>query len=428
MTRKLLLSVVMLVVAAAPARAQSLRSLLEDLFTFGNCGQPLCLDLPPGNIHGNHYIEAFAQSNQTVIGFITEAVAKSASNLPISSSNSGVTYSIVNGLPVRTTTSAGPVFAERSRTLGRGRFYLGTNFSAIRYTSLNGVPLDELGFNFGHEDTPPSPDTLGNPQFENDIIRMTMGLEVEQVVASLFATWGITDFIDLGVAVPFIRVQLNGTSVAQIDPFGPTTPHRFGGTDTDPVLRASSSVDGSAAGIGDVVGRLKVNLGQSTRLGAALLGEVRFPTGDEEDMLGSGSTSVRAMGVFAMMFGGLEARFNGGYIVRTGDLQNDGISASLGFDNLLTPWMTLAVDVLGEWQVGESKIQLPPNIHVNTPFDRVFQATNLPERVDNRLDASMGLKFNVRGGTVLVVNGIIPIRKVSLQPDFVWTMGLEFNF
>ena len=91
MTRKLLLSVVMLVVAAAPARAQSLRSLLEDLFTFGNCGQPLCLDLPPGNIHGNHYIEAFAQSNQTVIGFITEAVAKSASNLPISSTNSGDT-------------------------------------------------------------------------------------------------------------------------------------------------------------------------------------------------------------------------------------------------------------------------------------------------------------------------------------------------
>lgn len=428
MTRKLVLSAVVLMIAATPARAQSLRSLLEDLFTFGSCGQPLCLDLPPGNLHGNHFIEAFNESNQTVVGFITEAVAKTASNLPISSSNSGVSYSIVNGLPVRTTTSAGPVFAERSRTLGKGRLFVGTNFSAIRFTSLNGVPLDELGFNFGHEDTPPSPDTLGDPAFENDIIRMNMGLEVNQVVASIFATWGVTDFLDIGVAIPFVRVQLNGTSVAQIDPFGATTPHRFGGTDADPVLRASSTVDGSAAGIGDVVGRLKVNLGQSTRMGAALLGEVRLPTGDEENLLGSGATSVRAMGVFSMLFGSLEARFNGGYVVRTGELQNDGIGASLGFDNLLTPWMTLAVDVLGEWQVGESKITLPPPIHINTPFDRVYQSTNLPQRDDNRLDASLGLKFNVRGGTVVVMNGIIPIRKVSLQPDFVWTMGLEFNF
>ena len=428
MTRKLLLSVVVLLVAAAPARAQSLRSLLEDLFTFGTCGQPLCLDLPPGNTHGSHFIEAFEESNRSVVGFITEAVAKTASNLPISSSNSGVSYSIVNGLPVRTTTSAGPVFAERSRTLGRGRFFLGSNFSAIRYTTLNGVPLDELGFNFGHQDTPPAPDTLGNPEFENDIIRMNMGLEVDQVVASIFATWGITDFIDLGVAVPFIRVQINGTSVAQIDPFGPVTPHRFGGTDADPVLRASSSVDGSAAGIGDVVGRLKVNLGQSTRMGAALLGEVRLPTGDEENLLGSGSTSVRAMAVFSMLFGGMEARFNGGYVMRTGELQNDAIAASLGFDNLLAPWMTLAFDIRGDWQVGDAKISLPPPVQLNTPFVRTFQATNIPERDENRLDASMGLKFNVRGGTVLVMNGIVPIRKVSLQPDFVWTMGLEFNF
>ena len=54
------------------------------------------------------------------------------------------------------------------------------------------------------------------------------------------------------------------------------------------MLRASREIDASATGIGDVVGRLKVNVMQKNHIGAAILGEVRFPTGDENNLLGSG--------------------------------------------------------------------------------------------------------------------------------------------
>jgi hypothetical protein len=40
----------------------------------------------------------------------------------------------------------------------------------------------------------------------------------------------------------------------------------------------------------------------------------------------------------------------------------------------------------------------------------------------------LGGKFTVRGGTVLIVNGIFPLRGVGLQPDFIWTVGLDFPF
>ena len=154
MLRKLVLPVLAVLVAAPAARAQSLRDQLTQLFTFGTCGQPLCLDVP--GAHGSHFIGSLTAGNQTVIGFVTEAVAKTSSNLPISSTSAGATYSIVNGLPVRTSTSAGPIFTERSRTLGRGRFFLGANVTTIHYTSLNGVPVDNLGFNFSHEDVAPA--------------------------------------------------------------------------------------------------------------------------------------------------------------------------------------------------------------------------------------------------------------------------------
>lgn len=424
MLRPITVSLFALIATTQAAHAQGLRAQLADLFVFGSCGEPLCLDV--GNVHGNHYLPAVAAGQTSVIGFVTEAVAKSAANLPISATSSGATYSIVNGLPVRTSTSAGPIFAERSQTLGRRRFFLGTNISSIHYTTLNGVPTDNLQFAFGHENVGGA--QQGDPEFENDIIRMRMSLDVNVLVASLFGTWGVTDFLDVGVAVPFVRVSVRGTGIAQIDPFGPNPPHFFAGDATNPVLRASSFVDGTATGLGDVVGRLKVNLGQSSRIGAALLAEVRFPTGDENELLGSGATSARGLGVFGAQFGSFALHANGGYVVRTGELQSDAVLATVGFDNLMTTWATLAVSLISEWHVGQTRLTLPAPIVLDTPFVRVVEATNIPVRREDRFDLSIGGKFSVRGGTVLAINGIIPMKRASLQPDFLFTTGLEFSF
>ena len=412
------------VLAAAPLQAQGLRSRLQDLFTFGTCGQPLCLDL--GNTHGAHFLESVAEGNKTVIGFVTSAISKSAANTPVSSTSSGATYSIVNGLPVRTSTSAGPVFAERSQTLGRGRLFLGANFSSIHYTTLNGAPTDNLLFTFAHQDV--GVVGRGDPNFENDVIRLNLGLDLNLAVASVFATYGVTDFLDIGVAVPFVRVSMHGSSVAEIDPFEFPTPHHFGGTDAAPILRASRTLDDAASGIGDVVGRMKVNLGQTSKAGAALLAEVRLPTGDADNLLGSGHASVRALGIFAAQFGNFSVHANGGYLVRTGKLENDAILGTLGFDNLMTPWSTLAISLISEWRVGAEKFTLPGPIDFVFPVQRQMQATSIPRRSDNRLDASVGLKFNLRGGTVLMMNGIVPLKRASLQPEFTWTGGLEFSF
>jgi hypothetical protein len=203
-------------VAAPTLHGQKLSQRLAELFTFGSCGQPLCLDLP--NAHGNHFLPAVDAGNATVIGFVTDAMARSASNIPVSATSSGATFTIVDGLPVRTSTSAGPVFAERSQTLGKGRVFVGTNVTGIQLTTINGAPLDRLQLNFAHEDV--GNPGRGDPEFENDIIRTQLALRLNILVASAFVTYGLTDFIDVGVALPLMRVSLDGTTVAQIDPFG----------------------------------------------------------------------------------------------------------------------------------------------------------------------------------------------------------------
>jgi hypothetical protein len=413
---------------AEPAQAQAgLRDrIAEELFTFGDCGEPLCLDL--SNVHGDHFLPALSEGNDAVIAFLTDAIGDATLSVPLSATSSGATFSVVGGVPVRTSISAGPVFGERTQTLGRGRFFLGASVTGIEFTSLNGVPLRNLSLAFKHSNETPS-DTLGVPSFENDLMSLDLAMSVNVLVGTVALTAGLTDFIDVGVAVPLVRTQVSGRTEAQILPFGSTAIHRFGGDSTDPILRATASMEGSATGIGDVAIRTKVNLGQSSRMGAAVLAEVRLPTGKEEDLLGAGATQFRALGLYSAQFGSFSPHLNVGYAAR-GDArtQNDAVLLGLAVDNLLSDWATLAAGIESEIQVGDNKYELPPDIEYDEPFQRSFPATNVPNKSGDLLRASLGAKFTVRGGTVLVVNALMPLRDVGLQPDFIWTVGLDFPF
>lgn len=425
------LAALTLSLAFAPSALQAQEDLglrdriVQELFTFGTCGQPLCLDL--SNVHGNHFIPALASGNDLVISFISDAIGNATLSVPLSATSSGATFSFEGGLPVRTSTSAGPIFGERTQTLGRNQFFVGASITGIDFTSLNGVPLDGMQLTFQHEDGAPA-DTLGVPSFENDVITLNLGMNVSVLVGTVSMTYGLTDFIDVGVAVPFVRTKVSGRSDAQIIPFGDVAIHRFGGTALDPVLQASASMDGTASGIGDVAARVKVNLGQGTRMGAAILGEMRFGTGDEENLLGVGSNQIRVTGLYSAQLGTFSPHLNVGYAARSGDTQRDGIFAQVAVDNLLTDWATLAAGLEAEFQLGENVFVLPSTIEIQSPFIRQFSATNIPNKDGDLLRGSLGAKFTVRGGTVLVVNGVFPLRGVGLQPDFIWTVGLDFPF
>src|SRR5690348_3467976 len=106
-----------LVTAGHAAAAQTLRDQLRsELFTFGTCGQPLCLagDL---SLHGGHFIPSAETGTASLLDFIGDALSGSVANAPISSASSGVTFQFVGGVPVKTATSSGPIFGERSQTL-----------------------------------------------------------------------------------------------------------------------------------------------------------------------------------------------------------------------------------------------------------------------------------------------------------------------
>src|SRR5919109_4443996 len=155
--RQLLVPALILLVAP-PLHAQHLRDKLSDLFIFGTGGAPLVLGgtSDPNNpdsvrIHGNHFVPAAVASNGTVISFLTNSIGSNVANVPTSATSGGSTFSFEGGVPVRTSTSAGPIFGERAQTLGRGRILAGLNRTGYHFETLRGVDLDNIQLTFTHE-------------------------------------------------------------------------------------------------------------------------------------------------------------------------------------------------------------------------------------------------------------------------------------
>jgi hypothetical protein len=416
----------------AQAPKGHLRDRIRELFSFGSCGAPLCLDgsVSAANGHGDHFLPELIASNSAIIGFLTDAIGVNAANLPLSASSSGQTFKFVGGLPVRTSTSLGPVFGERAQTVGRGRFVVGANLTGVKLESLRGVPLSKLVLNFTHDDVEgvglPG---LGDPEKENDILQVRLDMAVNLLVSTFFATYGLNDGLDLSIAVPLVHTSLTGRSTAQIYPFGgPNSVHFFTGTPEEPGLIANAATFGSTTSIGDIALRLKANLRSEERLGLAVMADARLPTGSAADFTGAGHLAFRALAIASGRFGDFSPHVNAGYMVRTGEGRNDALLLTGGFDQPVAEWATLSVDVLSEWETGASALQIPEPVTLIHPFVRTVEPTNIPAMRDHRVSGSLGFKFRTPGGPILVTNALVPLRRGGLQANLVWTVGLDMNF
>jgi hypothetical protein len=443
--RRLVVTLMLAVFPCAALQGQSLRDQLSQLFIFGDGAEALFLggSGDPNNpdairAHGSHFVPAAVASNSTVITFLTNAIGSGATNVPVSAASGGSTFQFQGGAPVRTSTSAGPIFAERAQTLGRGRVLAGVTRTGAQFRTFRGVDLDNLPFTFTHANTDfegcdataGGDCTLyGVPELENETISLNLGLDVNLTVTAFLLTYGVTDRVDIGVVLPIVTTSLRGTSNAQINPFTPPPAvHFFGGTADNPVLTASRFVEGSATGIGDVAARLKINLRSGEPLSVGVLGEARFPTGSEEDLLGSGAFAARGIAIVSARFGNFAPHANAGYVYRSGDFETDAVLGTVGFDQLLAPWATLAADLISELQVGDSPLVLPGVAVLEAPYRRTISPSLIPDRRDDLVNASLGVKLTAVQGLTVIANGQWPLNRGGLRANAIWTAGLEYNF
>ena len=220
---------------------------------------------PDSPNHAAHF-KPGADQLQTPQQFNQQIVTLLAT-LPVGSSSGGFTYTFnpTLGTFSRSSQSFGPLFAERALTIGRDRGSLGVGFQRSTYDTFEGKNLRQrdIKFYIQHIDCCGSSGTAApdgsrlSPAFEGDIIEAALALRLTTQTAVFYATYGLTDRLDLGVAVPLVSIDLEASIRTRIERLATAANpaiHRFDGDDSDERLFTSFA---SATGLGDIVLRAK---------------------------------------------------------------------------------------------------------------------------------------------------------------------------
>ncbi len=325
-----------------------------------------------GSQHTFHFDEA-----ETIAESLNDALVQQlTSATPLSTASGGVALEWdpeVNSF-TRKTSSFGPIFAERAETLGAGRFNLGFSYLRLDYDTIDGIALGDgaLGFDVKHEETGEGDGTTLDNFVEGDLVRLDLALEISTETLALFGSFGVSDRFDVSVALPVVSVEIEVGLEAQVKPLstgGFDDPegrlvHEFpdGGQKLSP-----DPLHGEESGIGDLVVRGKYNLTPKAEgKGLAVAAELSFPTGDDDNLLGTGATGLKLLAVGSATFGRFSPHLNLGYGGFSGGKTAlpDQVHLAVGFDLALGEKVTLAADLFGRTLLDSRRLQISQEDHL----------------------------------------------------------------
>ena len=200
--------------AAQQPHVESLATLFEDVY--GPNGLVLSSDdvQLDGTNHAAHFNSAF----QSDFRLVNIALTSQLTAVPLPSPASGFTYKFdsATGTFVRSTRSFGPILSDRAETIGRGRLAFGFSHQFFSFDHLDGVRLTAVPAVFRH-------DAFEAGGGRTDVVSTMNTIEstVSQFTGAL--TYGITDRVDVSLAVPVVRTRLSLLSNATIYRLGTGT-------------------------------------------------------------------------------------------------------------------------------------------------------------------------------------------------------------
>jgi hypothetical protein len=388
MPRVFSLSVLCLTLTTARAAdAQSLVSQLGGLLTEQRATVPTFVP----------DLDAAVATATTVAGLFSVEL----SNLPLASSSGGFVYRLNPslGLVERASDGFGPFFTERLLRNSRGQTSIGFSLQGAAFTSLQGADLTTGTF-----PTNAARLTGATQAFSVD----TLNLELDGRSFTGFLSYGVTDRLAVGAAVPLVHVRFSGDRVRTVNG----------------VSTLMSSRSGSATGLGDasVQGRYTVS-GEALR-GFSVGGDLRFPTGREEDLLGAGETALRMLGIGSWEEGQLALHANAG--VGVGGVSRE-IFWSTATTFAATPRITVVGEVMGRRL---SELSLVQDVYEPHPLIAGVETMRwLPNDPGiHTMFVVTGAKWNLASSWLLNTNLLIRVTDAGLRARVTPAISLDYAF
>jgi hypothetical protein len=420
-----------------------------------------------------------AVSAQFDIKFLTSglsalqsSIARQSALLPLASPSSGLIYVWDPAVKafVSSPDSFGPILGERADTIGKGHLYLGFDYQYFNFTQLDGqnlkampiaMPQSPTDFGSGTlcdvNSSDPSLNT-GNCGPIRDVVSTSNRVNLKVHQYSTFITYGITRNIDVSLAIPIMNVRfgiVSDTTIHHNDSpsryfhaFEPST------SCPAPCLNHVYPNSQNASGIGDLILRVKGTPWNNEKQSVAVGVDVRTPTGDSLNFLGTGAYGVRPFVIWSHR-GRISPHVFAGYDVNgsskiAGDINTgteDKIPGSLdysaGADFRVARVLTIAGDIVGEQTFQALRTQrttyTEPAPCGDTPSETCDPSTITGTgTVDPSLSHytgsfnltyfSIGAKLQPVSTLLITGNALIPLNSGGLKPNIVPLIGVSYTF
>ncbi len=320
---------------------------------------------------------------------------------PTTSPAGGFTYRLDPslGTNVRSSDSFGPFFTERSLTVGRRRGSLTVSYGQASFDTLDGRALRNgtlvaIASQLQGESQPFDVETLT--------------LRIQTRTTTVAAEWGLTDRLDVNVAVPFVRIDLSGSRVDTLR--GTSFPQ--------------AAAVASASGLGDTLIRGKFNALRSGGSGLAFGLDVRLPTGDAQNFLGSGDVIVIPHVIASVEKARVALHGDVGYAA-------GGPSNELDYGGAATIVAGRRVTFVAE-AVGRHLASAGDLVYLTEPRPGLVGVDTIRLTSTNqsttRLSVVAGCRWNVGGRWLLSASVLRPITTVGLNAQWMPTVTVDYSF
>jgi hypothetical protein len=240
---------------------------------------------------------------------------------------------------------------------------------------------------------------------------------------------GVTDNLDVGVAVPMVSIKLNGTSTL-----------RRG----DGVVPRLAEGTGTFSGLGDIGALVKyrfVRFGSELQDagGVAMVMNMRLPTGDKDNLRGLGVTRTALSFVLSARKGRIQPHINGGFEfwskgvgVLTDAARNTSVTVrhqaqyAAGVEVEATPKLTLIVDVLGQRILDAGRVGSITEPTSVLPVTSIQSLVALGEGIQ-KVTVVPGLKLNLKGKLLLSLNALVTVKNDGLRAKVTPVVGIDLS-
>lgn len=352
-------------------------------------------------------LTGLALGERTPAGEVLSRLAARGTDFPVASTVPGFTFVYDESLQLMQRESAmGPFFSEQARTLGRRKLEVGMSFL---YADLDRLEGDDAQFGLGF---------FG--QSGAAIIQSEFSLE--SWIWNFYATYGITDWLDVNVLVPLVYSKFSVSATA-------AAADLTGGTGT---FHFSDSED--KVGIGDMLLRAKAKVVDTEHFDLAAALSFRLATGKEENFQGLGDYTVTPLLIASVPLGPHSIHASMGAEMNADSVDRSRARYTLGGTLRIVEQVAFLVDFLGSSGFVDEDVTLPPRT------SGLLKVTDVPggefplggstaklKRTD-LLDLAAGFKVNLFGTAIAYVGAIVPLNNDGLRTEVAPTGGLEFTF